>query len=551
MKLVMFLLAVALAAKAQIPQQFVSLSASVVDMTPFAVPTLQTEGGTMSDGLGTKVIRVPRPPDGNCPASGNSSALCGPPYGGLVPEYAKLTAWNADGSLLLLFQSYGGWWHLYDGGTYKWIRRLTENNDGAGFACAPSNGVMWANKSAGKIYYFTNGKSLRGAGGPGCDGQMQLRVLDLGVAPYPLPYSDSLVHDFAAVGSYPNPLIGIGSTPSAVECGEECNLSDDDQWVAFLMYCTDSVACRTQAGHSLANDNYGVEVGTYNLVTGETHQLPMNFAGCQMGQCFAPFTCDQQVQPLCVYDLNSIGTTDSVTMSPSGKFVMLCTEVGSSFDARLSARPGAGIESWTNQMQFVGMASGQGGSHHEAGVDSQGNDVIIGEWNFMTQTDTRTVKYARMDNPALQAGVVMPHSWTGGYHVSARAHKGPAAGWVLFSQWSNNSAFAVGWGTAENDAVYLNQPEATPISVLNPGVFRRVGLQYSIRASDYFAEPHSTTDQKFTKVVFGSNWGVAGGPDYAFVNELETSAALPTNCVLTIPAVGTVTFPCTFTAVTQ
>lgn len=543
----MFLLAVLVAAKAQtaVPQQFVALSTSTADLTPIAVPTLPAEGGTVSDGLGTKVLRVARPGDGNCPSGGNPGSLCGPaPYGGLVPEYAKLNAWNSDGSLMLLYQSYGGWWHLYDGRTYKWIRRLTNSNDGAGFACQPTNGIMWANTDPGKIYYFTNGKSGQGAGGAGCDGNMQLRVLNVSSS----PYKDALVSDFAPVGTYPNSLIGISQPPSAIECGEECNLSDDDQWVAFLMYCTDSAACRTQAGHSLANDNYGVEVGTYNLVTGETHQLPMNFAGCQMGQCFAPFTCDTAVNALCVYSLDSTGTTDNVTMSPSGKFVMLSTEVGSSFDSKLTAHPGAGIESWTNQMSFVGMASGQGGSHHEAGVDAQGNDVIIGEWNFMTQADYRTVKYARMDNPALQAGVVMPHSWMGGYHVSGRVHKGPAAGWVLFSQWNNSASYAVGWGTAENDAVYLNQAEATPISILNPGVFRRVGLHYSIRASDYYAEPHSTTDREFTKVAFGSNWGVAGGADYAFVNEL-TAVPAATNCTLTIPYVGSVTFPCSFKSV--
>ncbi len=509
-----------------IPPQFSDLRDDSSDLTPIRVPALPSEprNGTaptsankVEDGLRQTIVRIGRPPDGNCPSSKNPAALChGTTWGGgaapdnaggLAPEYAKLTAWNTDGSLLLLLQSTGSRWHIYDGTNYKWIRLLSEDGSKNGFACHPTNGVMWSNTIPGRIYYFTN-----------CGGKMQLRRLDLGSAPYAPPYADTLVHAFAPAGHYPNPLIGAAIPPDVIECGEECNLSDDDQWIAFMMWCSNGAKCRKSDG------NHAVEIGAYNLRTNATYQLPINFPGCQgPSQCFAPHTCLAGMG--CPYAFEN-GTIDNISMSPSGKYVMLANIQGSSICSRIPAHPGAGIESWRNDLSFVGMGSCNGGSHHDVTYDVQGNEVMVGFWNGLLQADGRTLKSALMSDPAKQSGALLPASYPpSGYHISCRTHTGAAKGWCLLSMWNPNSgeaSFTKGWGTAENVAVLVSNAAPYLPAVL-PAVFRRVNLNYSMRHDDYFAESHATTNTDFTKIVFGSNWGVDHGPVFPFVVELGKS----------------------------
>lgn len=360
----------------------------------------------------------------------------------------------------------------------------------------------------------------------------------MGAAPYTPPFTDTLVHTFTTIGTYPNTLTGALTTPNQIQCGEECNLSDDDQWIGGFIYC--GSGCHTVGGHDLNNDNYGQEIFTYNLNTNTTHQLVMNFVGCTGStQCFAPHTCDKAVDSSCTYSLDGAGTTDNFSPSPTGTYFMLCTEFSSSFTSGITVHPGGGIESWTNALGFVGMASPQGGSHHETGYDVAGNEVIIGEWDFNLTIDGRTVRYALMSDPTKLAGEVVPNSWTGGYHMSYRVHSGAAKGWGVWSNFNGINGFGTGWGTAEIDVVGLVTPETNPITVHNPGTFRRVAISYSSKGSppDYWAEPHATTNSDLTKIFWGTNWGVNGGQDYPFVIELNTTIN-PDTCSVTAPANG-------------
>jgi hypothetical protein len=63
--------------------------------------------------FGTKLIRI-----SNALASG---------YAGVVPQYSKRQAWNADGTFLLLFTG-DGRTLLYDGNTYQFIKELNDIN---------------------------------------------------------------------------------------------------------------------------------------------------------------------------------------------------------------------------------------------------------------------------------------------------------------------------------------------------------------------------------------------------------------------------------------
>lgn len=87
-----------------------------------------------------------------------------------------------------------------------------------------------------------------------------------------------------------------------------------------------------------------------------------------------------------------------------------------------------------------------------------------------------------------------------------------------------------GFAAMENIAVKID----TKAPDGSPAIFYRIGRAMSIRDADYNAEPHTAVDRNFTQIVWGSNWNVDGGRDYAFWTKLphagstaQRTAAMP------------------------
>jgi hypothetical protein len=82
-------------------------------MTTLAKPAL---GAVVTDAeFGTKIRRITQA----TAASGDAA---------IIPLYSTVAAWNADESLLMLFEVSGGHHKLYDGKTYQFIRNLDDLN---------------------------------------------------------------------------------------------------------------------------------------------------------------------------------------------------------------------------------------------------------------------------------------------------------------------------------------------------------------------------------------------------------------------------------------
>jgi hypothetical protein len=81
-----------------------------------------------------------------------------------------------------------------------------------------------------------------------------------------------------------------------------------------------------------------------------------------------------------------------------------------------------------------------------------------------------------------------------------------------------------GFAAMENIAVKIdtNAPDNSN------AVFYRIGRAMSIRDADYNAEPHTAADRNFTQIVWGSNWNVDGGRDYAFWTKLTHAGSAST-----------------------
>ena len=121
----------------------------------------------------------------------------------LIPDYAKVPAWNSDGTRLLLYSN-NGWWHLLNGNTYAYIGAIDTGLSEDGLDSEP----RWSH-SDNQVFYYRSG--------------MRLLSYNIGTQ------SSTTIKTFTTSN------FGVtGSTLTAVRNGDEGNPDDTDRYWAFI-----------------------------------------------------------------------------------------------------------------------------------------------------------------------------------------------------------------------------------------------------------------------------------------------------------------------------
>jgi hypothetical protein len=134
--------------------------------------------------------------------------------------------------------------------------------------------------------------------------------------------------------------------------------------------------------------------------------------------------------------------------------------------------------------------------HFDLGTDAAGNDVAFGRASSGTYSNRFITR--RLDTGAVTA--LLPNSGYFAYHASTRARQRP------------------GWGEASVDPGYTPPftGEILWVKQDGSGAVQRLAHHRST-GSTYWAQAQGVPSPDGKRVLFASDWGVAGGPIQAYV----------------------------------
>jgi len=187
---------------------------------------------------------------------------------------------------------------------------------------------------------------------------------------------------------------------------------------------------------------------------------------------------------------------DSVTISPLGNYFIVQSDKYCEPGQLGSDAQPCGLMVYDRDLQ-----NGRGllriVGHSDTALDAQGREVFVYQ-------DIDTDNISMLD---LETGVITPlwpidFSYTGiGLHISGRAFQRP--GWVLVSTYDGDPA-SYTWMDDQVFALEL-RPNGRVIRLAHTH-----SLVDEDQEHDYWAEPHASVNQDFTRVLFTSNWGRSG-----------------------------------------
>ena len=230
---------------------------------------------------------------------------------------------------------------------------------------------------------------------------------------------------------------------------------------------------------------------------------------------------DRETDQVAIRDLRGVPgveeDVDHVTMSPLGTYLL------ASFD-RYCETGQLGDDAHPCGLMVYDRSLAHGRSllriigHYDTALDEQGREVIVYQ-------DIDTDSISMLD---LGSGEVIPlwpidFSHTPiGLHFSGCAFRQP--GWVLVSTYSGGTPTHFTW---MDNAVFA-------VELKPGGRVVRLAHTHSIvdqnQEHDYWAEPHASANQDFTRVLFTSNWGRSG------TEEVETFLiSLPPGWIAQLP----------------
>lgn len=211
---------------------------------------------------------------------------------------------------------------------------------------------------------------------------------------------------------------------------------------------------------------------------------------------------------LLVYDLQQDKVTarkmlpgkpsiDAVTISPSGNFFLAYHDDYCQHGELGDQEHLCGLMVYDRSLQNAhGLLRIVG--HSDTAVDIDGRDVLIYQdidTDYISMLDLATGKITEL--------APIDFSYSGlGFHFSGRAFQHP--GWALVSTYNGSHPQNRTW---MDDVVFAIELKD------NPHIIRLAhthSLYDEDMEQDYWAEPHASTNQDFTRIVFTSNWGRTG-----------------------------------------
>lgn len=210
----------------------------------------------------------------------------------------------------------------------------------------------------------------------------------------------------------------------------------------------------------------------------------------------------QEDRIIATYDLrkNGKGRPDHLSMSPSGQYAVVSWDDG--------------VVAFTRDFSQSRLVQRKG-EHSDIALAANGDDVYVavdyqgsGGQVFMInlKSGERTDLF-----PSYLAGTATA------MHFSGKAFKRP--GWVLMSTYADYGRGGQQWLHRKIFAVELKA---------NPAILNLA--HHQSRHTKYFTEPQASVNRDFTRVLFSSNWGVAGESAvdaYLLVLPAEMLAARP------------------------
>ena len=209
---------------------------------------------------------------------------------------------------------------------------------------------------------------------------------------------------------------------------------------------------------------------------------------------------DRQADAVTIRDMRGVpgieDDVDHVTISPLGTYFL------ASFDRACErGQLGSDGEPCGLMVYDRDLNNGRGLlrviGHYDAALDATGREVIVYQ-------DIDTDQISLLD---LESGMVTPlwdidFSHTGiGFHFSGLAYERP--GWAVVSTHDDQQRSY----TWMDDQVFVVELKAG-------GRVARLAHSHALvdddRELDYWAEPHASTSQDLTRIVFGTNWGRSG-----------------------------------------
>lgn len=314
-----------------IPPQFSNLlSDSANYISQMGTPVKPAEGVTLGPVApwGTSIIHIQQPQASDCGGGASCSTL------NLVPDYSKMQAWNSDGSRLLLIAG-NGFWHLYNGNTYTWIKRLVSpalRYDGQDLE------IRWSHTNP-DVFYYVSGMAL---------------------------YSYSISMDISTV-AHTFSCVGAGYTCANIHNGDEGNQSEDDRYWVFY----------AQTG---SPDWKAKEIIVYDKQT-EAIITQKELTNSNLCISSGPGACPS--------------TPNWVGMSPSGNYVIIQWNLAYSFDSQYIR--GSGTELFDRLLNYQGMLASNY-YHGDVGYDINGAEVYVSPWNFLLSADNKRMKWRKLSD---------------------------------------------------------------------------------------------------------------------------------------------------------
>lgn len=327
-------------------------------------------------------------------------------------DYSRRQAFNADGSLVLIYDSTGHW-HVYDAHTTERVKRL------AGLAADAE--PHWDPVDPDSLVY--------------------LPPWGLGATVHELTVSTNASR---VIGDLKGRLDAIWPGADQADTGAEGSPSRDGRYWCFKVRANDESTFRSVGLIAWDRETDQI-IGTYDL-DGED--------------------------------------PDAVSMSPSGEYCVMQVADGEGQTRRTVVFSQDLTTQYTIQehIEHADLAVGANGHDVYVSIDYQSNGGWIFMYDLVTQERTNLLR-TYLEGTATAV------------HFSGKAYGAP--GWVLVStyaasdterQWLHGKVFALRLdATAE---------------------VRNLAFHRSIVAGGggYFAEPHASVNQEFSRVIFNSNW---------------------------------------------
>jgi hypothetical protein len=187
---------------------------------------------------------------------------------------------------------------------------------------------------------------------------------------------------------------------------------------------------------------------------------------------------------------------DSVSMSPSGKYVVLQYH---------QAGKGAnrGIHLLDRSLKFVRQLSQVGGSHYDSCVNSTGAETIVVQ-------DDLTSAIVSVDYSTGKKTTLLPAAQSNyNIHISCRNLNRP--GWVYISEFA---------GTP--DPNWKARDRTFALKLDGSGSIEQFASPNHSRNQAYERQPHSVPNRNGTKVIFASDWGNPTDPVYSYISTRQS-----------------------------